>query len=329
MRRQNRFTVQMIGLALAATLSLQAQISAPLPPPPPPDAVPNFSTETREVTLHVSVLDKDGRLITDIPKENFKVFENGEQQDIKLFRREDVPVSMGILIDSSGSMRDRQLRVNAAALALVRYSNPDDEVFFVTFSDDPQLIQDFTSDIDKLEEAMGAIDSRGGTAMRNAVRASMDHMMENAKHDKRVLVVVTDGADNASTETKLEDLVREVRDSEVLVYAIGLLNDEDRRERKAAERALDALADASGGHAYYPENLEEVEALTPQIAKEIRNQYTIAYEPKNKELDGTYREIKVEVDGIGKHEVRHRTGYFADPPEEAPPTSRRDPAIEN
>lgn len=275
---------------------------------------PNFTSETREVTLHVSVLDRDGKLITDIPQESFSIFENGQQQAIKLFRREDIPVSMGILIDSSGSMRNRQARVNAATLALVRESNPEDEVFFVTFNDDATLVQEFTNEIGKLEEAMEAIDSRGGTAMRNAIRASIDYMEENAERDKRVLVVVTDGNDNASSETILEDLVREVRDSEVMIYSVGLLNEENRRERRNAERALEALADASGGAAYFPESLEEVEERTPQIAREIRNQYTIAYTPTNAELDGSFREIEVKVDGIGRHEIRHRSGYFADPP---------------
>lgn len=298
---------------LFAGFLLQAQ----LPPPPPPEAdadeTPTFHAETNRVTLHVSVLDKNDRLITDIPKSAFHVYENDQEQEILLFQREDVPVSMCILIDSSGSMRDKHASVTAAALALVRASNPEDEVCFVNFNDEAFIDQDFTNDVGKLEEAMSRIDSRGGTAMRAAISASMDWVLKKGKHDKKVLVVVTDGNDNASGDNpSLEALVRKVRDSEVLVYLIGLLNDEVRSEARKARRALEEIAGASGGVDYYPKDLDEVKTITPQIAKEIRNQYTIAYRPSNENLDGSYRRIRVEVKGVRNvNGVRTRSGYYA------------------
>ncbi len=301
-----------ISILAAGSLLSQVLVAPPPPPPPPPaDEGPTFKSETNLVTLHVSVLDKNDHLITDIPQSAFHVYENDEEQEIRLFKREDVPVSMCILIDSSGSMRDKHASVVAAALALVRQSNPDDEVCFVNFNDEAYIDQDFTSDVNKLEEAMNKIDSRGGTAMRNAIAGAMDWVNEKGKRDKKVLVVVTDGNDNAS-EYKLEDLVRKVKDNEVLIYLIGLLNDEVRSEAKRAKRALEDLAEASGGLDYYPKDLAEVREITPQIAHEIRNQYIVAYRPSNENLDGSYRRIKVEVKGVKNVEdVRTRTGYYA------------------
>jgi Ca-activated chloride channel homolog len=289
--------------AVLAALAIYAQ-----------DEVPIFTTEIKEVTLHVSVLDKSGKLITNIPKSAFKVFEDNVEQPIKIFRREDVPVSMGILVDNSGSMNDKRARVAAAALALVKASNPEDEVFIVNFNDDPYLDQAFTHDPKKLEEALTRIDAHGGTAMRNAISGALDYMKTDAKLDKKVLVVVTDGNDNASGETTLEQLLRKVRDSGVLVYSIGLLAEEEPRESRAAKRALNSLAETSAGAAYYPKDLAEVEKVTPEIAHEIRNQYTIVYSPLNENLDGSFRKIKVELSPQYKGAtVRAKNGYYATP----------------
>lgn len=275
---------------------------------------PTFRTEIKEVTLHVSVLDKSGKLITNIPRSAFKIYEDNVEQPIKLFRREDVPVSMGILVDNSGSMNDKRTRVAAAALALAKASNPDDEVFIVNFNDDPYLDQSFTHDTKKLEEALSRIDARGGTAMRNAISGALDYVKTDAKLDKKVIVVITDGNDNSSTETTLEQLLRKVRDSGVLVYLVGLLNEEEAREARAAKRALNSLAETSGGSAYYPKDMAEVERITPEIALEIRNQYTIAYSPLNGNLDGSFRKIKVELTGQYRGAtVRAKNGYYATP----------------
>jgi Ca-activated chloride channel family protein len=278
------------------------------------DETPTYRTEIKEVTLHVSVVDKSGKLITNIPRSAFKVYEDNVEQPIKLFRREDVPVSMGILVDNSGSMNDKRSRVAAAALTLAKESNPDDEVFIVNFNDDPYLDQAFTHDVKKLEEALSRIDARGGTAMRNAINGALDYMKTDAKLDKKVIVVVTDGNDNSSAETTLEQLLRKVRDSGVLVYSIGLLNEEEAREARAAKRALNSLAETSAGAAYYPKDLTEVEKITPEIAREIRNQYTVVYSPLNDNLDGSFRKIKVELSAPYKGAiVRAKNGYYATP----------------
>jgi Ca-activated chloride channel homolog len=274
--------------------------------------VPIFRAGTQLVDLHVSVIDKNGKLVTDMPESAFKVYENGVEQPLKRFLREDVPVSMGIIIDNSGSMRDKRAKVAAASVALVKASNPQDEEFIVDFNDDAYLDQPLTGDIKKLEAALDRLDSRGGTAMRDAISSSIDYVKDKGKRDKRVLVVVTDGNDNTSAET-LENLLRKSQRSEVLIYCIGLLSEEEPREARSARRALKALSEASGGLDYYPKDLAEVERVTPQIAHEIRNQYLLAYSPTNPALDGSFRKIEVKVKGYGNPMVRTRSGYYATP----------------
>jgi VWFA-related protein len=276
------------------------------------DEVPIFKAGTQLVDLHVSVLDKGGKLITDIPEAAFKVYENGIEQPIKVFRREDVPVSLGIIIDNSGSMRDKRAKVAAASLLLVKDSNPQDEEFIVDFNDDAYLDQPLTSEIKKLEAALDRLDAKGGTAMRDAIGMSIDYVKDKGKKDKKVLLVITDGNDNTSNES-LEQLVRKAQRSEVLVYCIGLLSEEEPREARNAKRALRALAEASGGMDYYPKDLAEVERITPQVAHEIRNQYLLAYSPTNTAFDGSYRKIEVKVKGYGNPTVRARSGYYATP----------------
>jgi Ca-activated chloride channel homolog len=297
------------ALALAAGLSLAVGAGLAQGPPVSQDDVPVFTADTRLVVVHASVLDRSGKLVTNLSESAFKVQENGVDQAIKIFRREDIPVSMGIIIDNSGSMRDKSAKVAAAALALVRASNPQDEVFIVNFNDDAYLDQPFTNDIKKLEQALERYNTKGGTAMRDAISTSLDYMKEKGKKDKKVLMVVTDGNDNTSNVSQ-EDLVRKGQ-SDVLIYSIGILGDEEPREARRAKRALHDLAVASGGQDYYPKDLAEVDKITPEVAQEIRNQYTLAYSPINPTLDGTFRKITVSVNAPGRPTVRTRNGYYA------------------
>lgn len=273
---------------------------------------PVFRTESRLVVLHATALDKQERLLLDLPKSAFQVYENGVRQDIKTFRREDVPVSLGLIIDSSASMRDKRERVKASALDLIKSSNPDDEVFVVNFSDAPSLDADFTNDVPALTKALSRIDSRGGTAMRDALREAIEHVKGRNKKDKKVLLVVTDGDDNASYVT-LDYLVKAAQKNEVLVYAIGLFGDQSDREIERARKALDTLTSATGGQAYYPNSVSEIDGVAPRIAHEIRGQYILAYTPANQVLDRTFRQIRVLVDFPAGTTVRTRSGYYATP----------------
>jgi Ca-activated chloride channel family protein len=315
-----RLTFLTIALGMAA-LALLGQQTKPPVTRPQDDAQPTFRADTRLVVCHTTVVDKSGHLVTDLSREAFTVFENGIQQPIKSFKREDVPVSLGLVVDNSGSMRDKRAKVEAAALALAKASNPEDESFVVNFNDEAFLDlphgKDFTSDIKELEEALTRIDSRGGTAMRDAIRMSIDHLKEKGKKEKKVLVVVTDGNDNSSV-ISLENLVKASQQSEILIYSIGLLSDEERREAKRAEHALTDLATATGGEAFFPKDVSEVDRIAKQVARDVRNQYTIQYTPTNLTLDGTFRQIKITVTAPGKPTVRTRSGYYATPDQANP-----------
>ena len=269
-----------------------------------------FRVDTRLVVLHASVLDKSGKLVTTLTTDQFKVYENNVEQQIKVFRREDIPVSLGIVIDNSGSMTNKRAKVEAASIALVKASNPRDEVAIVNFNDDAYLDQSFTNDVKKLETALERYNTKGGTAMRDAISMSIDYAKEKGKKDKKVLIVVTDGNDNTSS-ISLEDVVRKAQQSDILIYSIGILSEEEPREAKAAKRALHDLAIASGGIDYYPKDVAEIDRIVPDVAHEIRNQYTIAYTSTNPALDGTFRRINVILNAPGRLTVRSRNGYYA------------------
>ncbi len=276
-----------------------------------------FRADARLVVLHASVVDRHGKLITSLDRDRFKVFENGQEQQVKLFKYEDVPVSLGLIIDDSGSMLTKRSRVEAAALDMVRESNPQDEVFIVNFNDDAYLDVPFTHDVRKMEQGLARIDSRGGTAMRDAISMSLDYMRSKAREDKKVLLIITDGNDNASS-ISLEKVVNRSNQSDTLVYAIGLFSDEERREASKGRRALKELTAETGGLAFYPKDVNEVQSLAVEIAHDIRSQYTIAYRPSIQALDGSYRQIKVTVDAPGKPVVRTRSGYYATPDLDVP-----------
>jgi VWFA-related protein len=283
---------------------------------PADDSDVRFSTDVRRVVCPTSVVDKNGHLVTNLTKSNFTVYENNVQQTITGFKHEDVPVSMGLIIDNSGSMREKRKKVEKAALDLVIASNKDDEGFVVNFNDTPYLDlpgeKNFTSDIEEMKQALARIDSRGGTAMRDAIRVSLDHMKSYAKRDKKVLVVITDGVDNASM-INLETLVKVTQQMGVLIYCVGLLTEEDRRDAKKAQRELQTLTEATGGESFFPKELAEVDTIAQQVAHDIRNQYTIEYSPSDTALDGKFRAIKITVNTPGRPNVRTRSGYYATP----------------
>ncbi len=255
-----------------------------------------FKKEVDEVTLHATVVDDHNRLITNLTKGDFTVFEDGKAQKITSFRSEDIPVAIGIVIDNSGSMREKRPAVNAAAINLVQSSNPQDQVFVVNFNEEYFLDQDYTAKVPKLKDALERIESRGGTALYDAVVASSDHLKKSGALEKKVLLVVTDGEDNASRET-LEQAVRRLEEKNgPTVYTIGLLGEE---HSKRARRALREMAEDTGGVAFFPKDLSEVQAITSQIAHDIRNQYTIQYKPSTPQSAGGYRTVKVEANAKG------------------------------
>lgn len=270
-----------------------------------------FKKDVDEVMLHATVIDDHQHIITNLDKGAFTVYEDGKPQNIISFHHVDIPVAMGILIDNSGSMREKRAKVNQAALNLVRSSNPKDEVFVVNFNDEQYLDQDFTNNLLKLKEALDKIDARGGTALYDAVVASADHLKQNGRLEKKVLFVVTDGEDNASSEN-LERAVKQLQqENSPTIYAIGILGDEEHPRR--AKKALEILCERTGGIAFFPKTLDEVDAISRTIANDIRNQYAIGYKPSTPKGAGGFRQVRVDAKakGHGKLMVRTKSGYYA------------------
>jgi Ca-activated chloride channel homolog len=295
-------------------------ISTPAPPPPPgqQQSGHRIKSDVDLVVLHVTVSDDRGQFVPDLQEGNFRVFEQNIEQKISFFSRQDIPVTMGLVIDNSGSMREKREQVNTAAMTLVRTSNPQDEAFVVNFNDEYYLDTegDFTSDQRDLNDALGRIDTRGSTALYDAVIGSLAHIKKGHK-DKRVLLLVTDGDDDASQKT-FEDTIKAAEQSSATIYTIGVFSQDDREHEKRmvrhSKKVLEELAEATGGEAYFPENLSQVTPICEQVAREIRNQYTIGYYPTNTARDGTFRTVQLKVippNGRGKLSVRTRTGYYA------------------
>ena len=272
-----------------------------------------FVSRVNEVTLTATVLDQRHHLVTDLSPRDFVVYEDGQPQQITSFKREDIPVSIGILVDNSGSMRTKRNAVSKAVVNLVQASNSRDEVFVVNFNDEPYLDQDFTNRVDLMKEAIDHVDSRGGTALYDAVVASADHL-KAAKLEKKALLVVTDGEDNESRDS-LEQAIRAVQnDNGPTIYTIGILSEEGKQRR--AKRALESLSVQTGGVAFFPKNLQEVDEISRDVARDIRNQYSITYKPSNPRSNGGYRTVKVvaHAPGYKDLQVRTRSGYFANEP---------------
>jgi VWFA-related protein len=298
------------------------------PPPPPPDqqgtanaqSGSHIKVDVNLVVLHTTVLDDRGKFVEGLAQDNFRVYEDKVEQKLSVFKREDIPVSMGLVIDNSGSMRDKRPRVNEAALTLVQNSNPQDEAFVVNFNDDfyLDLDKDFSNSIPELKEALERIDARGSTALYDAIIGSIDHL-KKGKKEKKVLLIVTDGEDNTSRNS-LEKTIREIQKTDTVIYTIGLLSQESKRSAKNAKKALMEIALASGGLAYFPENVDDVHSICEQVAHDIRHQYTLGYYPSNATKDGTFRSVHVDVippHGKGKLVARTRNGYYAPAPARA------------
>lgn len=288
-----------------------------------------FKKDVEEVILHATVLDEQRRLVPNLDQSAFTVFENGVPQPITSFRRQDVPVAMGIVVDNSGSMRDKRDEVNRAVLNLVRASNPQDEIFVVNFGQTPYLDQDFTSDVNLLQAALHQVSAAGNTALYDAVVASAVHLMNNTRLDKKVLLVITDGQDNMSQET-LDEALHRLQQSNgptidrptidhptisgptygPTLYAIGLTG-RGMEGEGLGRAALERLAAGTGGVAYFPASLDQVGEITRTVAHDIRSQYTIAYRPKNQNARPDDRSLHVEAHGpgYGKLTVVTRSGY--------------------
>jgi Ca-activated chloride channel family protein len=264
------------------------------------------------VVLQATALDRKGTLVSGLDRDNFKIYEDGALQQIKHFSHEDIPVTVGLVIDNSGSMRPKRHDVIAAALAFARSSNPRDQMFVVNFNERvsfglPGTIP-FTDQVQQLEAALTKIDADGQTALYDAVAVALAHL-KRGNRDKKVLIVISDGGDNASQQTLAQTMTM-ARQSDAIIYTIGIFDESDADRNP---HVLRELAKDTGGETFLPESLKDLSPVCERIAHDIRNQYTLAYVSTNRKRDGTYRAIQVKASGPGRGRlaVRTRTGYFA------------------
>lgn len=278
-----------------------------------------INIDTDLVNLDVTVIDQNNQPVFNLKKEDFSIFEDKVKQTIDNVSREEVPVSFGLVIDTSGSMRSKLQTVTDSALSLVKQMRTDDEAFVASFKAEPELVQDFTADKRELEDALGELYTSGGTALLDAVIATADYAQEKAKRRRKALVIISDGLEKNSS-VKEKEVMEAIKEDEVQVYLVGFI-DEDMEEkslfgRSPAKKAKDLLmriADDSGGRAYFPKDISEIPAIAAQIAKDLRTQYVVSYYPTNDKRDGTFRTIQVSVNQVGGRKLiaRTRRGYYA------------------
>jgi Ca-activated chloride channel homolog len=297
-----------IALALLTSLSLQNPAPAPPPPRGPQDYV--ISREVNLVVLPITVRSREGQFVSGLAESNFRVYENGKPQKIMDFQSEDTPVTVGLLVDHSGSMVAKSREVIEGAMAFVQESNPQDEEFIVNFSDQitfglPANVA-FTSDANELKAALSTPSASGRTALNDAVVAALRHLILR-QASKKVVILISDGGDNASRHTSAQ-VLRIAQSTNVVIYTVGLF---DEGSADQNPKALQLLAKETGGLAYFPSTPADVVRVCRQIAGDIRHQYTIAYNPPEEQTN-VYRKIRVNVvtNDQRKLDVRTRAGYY-------------------
>ncbi|HEX4999878.1 MAG TPA: VWA domain-containing protein [Terriglobia bacterium] len=268
-----------------------------------------MSVDVDMVELSVSVTDERDRPIGSLQKENFKILEDQVEQPIVVFRHEDIPLSLGLVVDNSRSMEPRKERLDAAATSFVRQSNPEDETFVVHFDSDARLTRGFTHDVPDLEKALASVQPFGETAIYDAIGLAIGEM-GHARYRKKAILLITDGVDNVSHAT-LDQTVELVKRGGVAVYIVGLLSASGGIQ---AEESLIRLADASGGHAFFPSTVDEAHAAMERVARDLREQYTIGYFPTNPDRNGAWRSVRVEIAlpgrAVARLNAKYRHGYY-------------------
>jgi VWFA-related protein len=295
---------------LILILPLLVSPAAPQVPLPPGEQGAQISIDVNLVVLHATVRDRQGRLVSDLREQDFQVYEDGQPQRIKAFKREDIPITAGLVVDHSASMRPKLAEAIAGARAFVQSGNPDDQIFVVNFNDSIQLglppSIPVTSDVAELERAISGFNTKGRTALYDAIAAALEQLKAGAR-EKKVLVLISDGGDNNSDYT-LPETLKLVEQSTALIYAVGVFGKSDRDRNP---KVLRRLARATGGSAFFPTKINDVPAICASIARDIRSQYTISYVPANPAKPGDYRTIRVTASAPrgGKLFVQARTGY--------------------
>jgi Ca-activated chloride channel homolog len=265
------------------------------------------------VLIPVTITDPMNRLVTGLEKEDFQIYENSNQQDIRSFACEDAPVSIGIIFDLSGSMTSKLIRARESILQFIKTANPQDEFFVIGFNDRPELIEDFTSSVEDIQARLATVRSGHRTALLDAIYYGLAKMKE-ARHERKALLIVSDGGDNRSRYTEGE-LRAQVRESDVELYSIGIFDPyAPTPEERTGPQLLNDLSEETGGRLFRVDDLSEMGDIAEKISTELRNQYVIGYRPKDLTRDGKWRKVKVKLNppqGLPPLTVHARTGYYA------------------
>lgn len=309
------------GVALAGDPVLPVASSVgtiPRPPqleeqPPARDIVIGVDVEL--ALINVTVTDPMGRMVTGLTKDHFRILEDKVEQEITQFGAEDTPLSMAIVFDASGSMGSKMSKAREAVAQFFKTANPDDEFFLVKFNNRPALMTDFTQSLEEIQNQLMFTESKGRTALLDAIYLALNKMKE-AKNQQKALLIISDGGDNSSRYTERE-VKRLVRESDVQIYAIGIYEPFGSRGRTAEELAgpglLSDIAEQTGGRQFPVENINELPDIAEKIGIELRNQYVIGYVPQNEQRDGKWRRVRVEVKkirGMPKLRPYFRDGYY-------------------
>jgi Ca-activated chloride channel homolog len=269
------------------------------------------------VQLPVLVIDKEGVPVRGLGREHFSVYEDRVLQEISFVKQEDVPLSVGLVVDNSGSMSHRRDSLYTAAMTFARESNPDDETSILSFADSVNLDQDFTNNTRQLGRALRGITPGGKTSLYDGVILAAKHLTRGGVREKKVLLIISDGEDNHS-QYQYNEVLESIRESKIIVYSVGLLSPDTGSTNRGfgvpGRRVLKQLAEVTGGAAFFPESREEVEKVCEKIARDLRNQYTIGYRPSNQKMDGSWRKTVVQVSlrkASPKVRVRTKQGYYA------------------
>jgi Ca-activated chloride channel homolog len=271
-----------------------------------------FRTTVEMVLVPVTVTDEANRIVTGLGQENFQLFEDKHPQPIKHFWREDTPVSVGIVLDVSGSMKTKIDRAREAVVALLEASNPQDEFFLTTFADQPTIAQDFTPSVDDIRSQLLYTTPKGSTALLDAMVLSMSQMRK-ARYQRKALVIISDGGDNRSRYSE-KDVKSLIKEADVLVYSIGVFDREFQTlEERLGHQLLTDISDLTGASAYTLDNPQYLPAIAQHVANELRNQYILGYRPDSSRRDGKWKRIKVKLAvprGLPTLRVQARTGYY-------------------
>lgn len=327
----NGYFMSLPTLTAALLLALPAAAVAQDPQDAPPaggqEGPARFRATVDEVVLYASVYDKDGNLVVDLKKEEFTVYEDRVRQQIEHFDLADAPTTIGVVMDKSGSMRPHVDKVNQATELFISLTNPENELFLIAFDDEAELEENFTRDVEDIRDALDNLLIGGGTALYDAIYLASDHAREGSER-KRVLLVFTDGEDKDSYYTD-EELLEKIREADIQIYLVAFLDedlDDDtgffgvfKSEREKVVKTMTRIAEDTGGKAFFPEEVRELDEIFRTIAYELRHQYRIAYVSSNTAADGKWRDLKVEVDNARERglKIRARKGYYAP----APPSS--------